>query len=358
MPTPPGGLQRLQIRNFRNLEKVDLDPAPLLNLVYGANASGKTSLLEAIYTLSRGRSFRSRLFDRVVRKGTDRYSVFARVHGEGRNVNAAIERNREHLRVRIDGADVPNLAPLSALLPVQILHPNSHKLLEDGPQFRRRFLDWGVFHVEPRFLSSWQRYQRALRQRNAALRQRVAVGAWDLELVQAGQALHAMRRAYADALFPIASDIAARLLEGVAVKLEYFPGWANGRDLDETLRRNVETDQERGFTASGPHRADMKVRVDGVSAADRVSRGQQKLLVCALVCAQTLLFQGRTRRRAVLLVDDLPAELDRERRGRLVAQLEATGAQVFVSAIEPELVGFRGPFHRFHVERGVVREVV
>ena len=358
VPAPSGGLQKLQIRDLRNLKAVDIAPADSLNLVYGANASGKTSLLEAIYLLSRGRSFRSRVFERVVRKGADRYSVFGRIAQAGRSVAAAIERSGQGLRVRVDGADVPSLVTLSALLPVQILHPNSHKLLEEGPQFRRRFLDWGVFHVEPGFYGHWQRYQKALRQRNAALRQRQAMEAWETELVQSGMALDRLRRGYLSELRPLIMRLAQELLDAPLLTVDYYPGWGGDRDLSEVLVQNRTRDQERGFTGSGPHRADLRIRLEGVTAAETASRGQQKLLVCALICAQTLFFQQRSGRRAVLLVDDLPAELDRIRRQRLVALLESTEAQVFVTAIEPDSMEFGRPCQTFHVDHGVVREVV
>lgn len=352
-----GGLQRLRIQNLRNLEAVDIAPAPALNLFFGANASGKTSLLEAIYLLSRGRSFRSRRFERVVRQGSDRYSVFGRVAHQGRTVAAAIERSNDALRIRVDGQDLNSLAALSALLPVQILHPNSHKLLEEGPQHRRRFLDWGVFHVEHGFYEHWQRYQRALRQRNAALRHGGPAEVWEAELSHTGTALDQLRRHYLTELAPIVGTMATDLLDSSSLAMDYAQGWSNDRTLAEALEQSRGKDRDWGFTAPGPHRADLKIRLDGVAATEKASRGQQKLLVSALVCAQTVLFQRRTGRRPILLVDDLPAELDRARRDQFSAQLEGLSAQVFVTAIEREALAFRH-VQAFHVEHGAVREVV
>ncbi len=352
------GLQGLQIQNLRNLASVDISPAPGINLVYGANASGKTSLLEAIYLLSRGRSFRTRRFERLVRYGETRYTVFGRIADQGRTKAAAIERTKESLRVRVDGQDLDSLAPLATLLPVQILHPNSHKLLEEGPHFRRQYLDWGVFHVEHGFYDHWQRYQRALRQRNAALRTGSPAESWEPELVQAGTAIDDMRRAHLEQLAPLVAAIADRLLDAPPLRLEYTQGWSRDRTLAEAVAHGREQDRERGFTFSGPHRADLRVTIGGVNAAETASRGQQKLLVSSLVCAQCMLFQRRSGRHPILLVDDLPAELDRERRERFVAQLQSLAAQVFVTAIEPGALAFSAPFKGFHVEHGEVREVV
>lgn len=358
MQESAGGLEALRIQDFRNLEAVEIEPHSGANLFFGANAAGKTSLIEAIYVLSRGRSFRSRLFDRIVRKGAARYSVFGRVRRQDRLINAAIERHRDGTRVRVDGRDLQSLAPLSELLPAQILHPNSHKLLEGGPQFRRRFLDWGVFHVEPLFLETWQRYQRALRQRNAALRTGHVPEAWEAELAQTGTALDAMRTRYLDGLIPLASQLTEALLGYPGLDLSYRRGWSREKSLEAVLEAGRSADRERGYTVSGAHRADLRVQLEGTAAPDRASRGQQKLLVCALVIAQTILFQRLTERRPLLLVDDLPAELDLQRRQRLVQQLLDSGAQLFVTAIEPEAIPAADRFQMFHVEHGRVREVI
>ncbi len=352
------GLQRLHIQNLRNLASVDISPAPGVNLIFGANASGKTSLLEAIYVLSRGRSFRTRRFERLVRHGETRYTVFGRIADQGRTRAAAIERSKDSLRVRVDGQDLDSLAPLAALLPVQILHPNSHKLLEEGPHFRRQYLDWGVFHVEHGFYDYWQRYQRALRQRNAALRTGTPAESWEPELVQAGTAIDDLRRRYLEQLAPLVSEVADLLLDFPPLRLEYLQGWSRERTLADAISQSRGQDRERGFTFAGPHRADLRVTVDGVNAAETASRGQQKLLVSALVCAQCVLFQTRSGRHPILLVDDLAAELDRERRERFVAQLQSLSAQVFVTAIEPEALTFLDRYKGFHVEHGAVREVL
>ena len=353
-----GGLLRLHIQDLRNLLSVDIAPSQHINLIFGANASGKTSLLEAIYLLSRGRSFRSQRFERIVARGASRYRVFGQVAQAGREVPAAIEKTKDSLRIRVNGQDLATLAPLAALLPVQILHPNSHRLLEEGPRFRRQYLDWGLFHVEHSFYDRWQRYHRALRQRNAALRAGAPAHAWEPELIQAGEAIDGLRRRYLAELTPLIEEFADELLTSPPLALEYQQGWARERTLAQALEHTRMQDQERGFTFAGPHRADLKVSLSGVAATETASRGQQKLLVSALVCAQAALFRTRAGRRPILLVDDLPAELDRERRKRFVGLLERLCAQVFLTAIEPNLLELHPGYKAFHVEHGEVREVV
>lgn len=352
-------LSAVRIENIRILERAELNPVAGFNLITGANASGKTSVLESIFLLSRGRSFRSLRFGDVVRHGAERYSVVGWIAGSGRKIPLGIERNAEQLTVRVDGRPATSRAELTTLLPVQLINPLSHKLLEEGPVFRRRYLDWGVFHVEPGFLHAWQRFQRALRQRNGALRSYPDTArAWDSELIAAGMALDDLRRRYVADVAPYVHALARRLADVDDLELRYQRGWPQDRDLAGTLDQQWPRDRERGHTGSGPHRAEIRVRVEGRDAVGCVSRGQQKLLVAALILGQTQWFQERTGRRAIVLLDDLPAELDRPHRERLVSLLDELQPQVFVTAIDPDEIPVPDTARRFHVEHGQVGEMV
>ena len=163
-------LLAVQVENLRCVRNADLKLDSRLTVITGPNASGKTSLLEAIFFLGRGRSFRSRQIERVIRTGADALTLIGHVAGKHRPTVIGIRADRESTQARIAGAQVKTLADLATAFPVQVIDPGIHKLVEEGPAGRRRAVDWGVFHVEPAFGTDWQRYQRVLRQRNAALR--------------------------------------------------------------------------------------------------------------------------------------------------------------------------------------------
>ena len=357
----------LDIVGFRNLRRVGLACAPGLNLLVGPNASGKTSLLEALYFLGRGRSFRTRQPRDLIQADAPVFRVVAgMVGGDGRRVPVGIERGPRELTARVDGAPTRSLAALARQVPVLLLNPDSHRLLEDGPQLRRRFMDWGLFHAEPGFLDAWRRYGAALRHRNAALRTRGPdrlVDAWDGELTAAAATLDRLRQSFCEALGGVLGPLAEATLGEVAVRVDYRRGWPlepPERDFAAWLRAGRDQDRQQGHTRSGPHRADFGVRVAGRLPAEGLSRGQQKLLVIALVLAQAELYRRHAGDACILLIDDLPAELDAGNRARVMRALAALDSQLFVTAIEPGLLDSAAwPGARaFRLASGEVRELV
>src|SRR5262245_13573074 len=172
-------LAELRIENLRCVESAALEFSPELTLITGENGAGKTSILEAVFLLGRGRSFRTRTNERLIRHGQSALTVFGRTHSDPPSA-AGIEVSTEGTRARINGRNAESLLELSGILPVQVIDPEIHKLIEQGPERRRRWLDWLVFHVEPNFVGHWSRYQRALKQRNAALKAGARdVAVWD-----------------------------------------------------------------------------------------------------------------------------------------------------------------------------------
>jgi DNA replication and repair protein RecF len=351
-------LRRLQVTDFRCLQSVDFPLDPEFTLISGVNASGKTSLLEAIYMLGRGRSFRTRRLDHLIRRAADKFIVFGEVDAGASLMPLGVEGSRDGVHARIAGAAAKSLAELALALPVQIIDPEVHKLIEDGPFRRRRFLDWGVFHVEPGFVDSWQRYQQVLRQRNAALKSRKprqTAAAWDKELIRYADVLTLARQGYIERLMDPAVRLGHSLL-GQELGLRYRSGWAKERTIAEALEQSWPLDLERGATQVGPHRAELNVEVDGLAAKDHISRGQQKLLAAALLIAQIKLFPADAPARPTLLLDDPAAELDQQHLGSLIAEVSGRGNQLIVTTLQAEFTAFGVPGRRFKVHDGVLQE--
>lgn len=338
-------IARLEVAGFRNLRQARIDCSPGLNLLTGPNASGKTSLLEALYFLGRGRSFRTRLPKELIQTGAAVFRVVAIISGaDGRRIPIGMERSARELIARIGGVPTRSLAELARQIPVLLLNPDSHRLLEDGPQQRRRFMDWGLFHAEPGFLDAWRRYGAALRHRNAALRSGAAnriVDVWDGELATAATALDRWRETFCEALERVLERFSGETLAMGRVQVDYRRGWPlepPEKGFAEWLQTGRDQDRQQGHTRIGPHRADFVMRIAGRPPAEALSRGQQKLLVIALVLAQAELYQRQVGDACVLLIDDLPAELDSVNRVRVMQTLAALNTQLFVTTIEPDLL--------------------
>ncbi|MCK4865424.1 MAG: DNA replication/repair protein RecF [Gammaproteobacteria bacterium] len=356
-------LTQLDIRQVRNLRDVQIKPCQRCNYIYGDNASGKTSVLEAIYLLSIARSFRTTHIKHVISFDHSSLQVFARLENNNFESTAiGLERSIKKSRIRINGSDVKQVSILSALLPVQIINPDVHKLLEQGPKYRRQFIDWGVFHVEHGFLQAWQQYYRVLKQRNAALRKKQikkAITLWDEQLIQFAKRITHSRENYLLGFLPIFNQYVEKLM-GLSVEIRYQRGWNPDHSFTETLNSAFDKDTFKGFTSFGPHRADLEISHNNILVQNSFSRGQQKLLVCAMRLAQITHLKKETNQQSILLVDDLAAELDIQHRQNLIELLVDTEAQLFVTATEqnsfvlpPEIES-----KMFHVEHGVLKEVV
>lgn len=352
-------LTRLSLSHFRNITAAELELSPRFNLIVGANGSGKTSLLEALFYLGRVRSFRTAKPRHLIQSGADRFRLIGRLaDAEGTEQTLGIERGPGGQTLRFAGRPVRQLAELVRALPIQLLHPDSHLILEGGPRYRRRYLDWGVFHVEHAYYGAWQRYSRALRQRNAALRSGARardLAAWTPALLEAAEALHGLRTQYIAQLLPYVHSNLATLVDLPGLEFRYQPGWPEEEGLEAALTARLDSDARRGFTQAGPHRADLLPVLDGVPAIERVSRGQQKQLVTALLLAQAELMMETNRQTCLFLIDDLPAELDAGHRARVLERLHHLGSQVFVTTTDAEAIPTAaGEGRRFHVEHGQI----
>jgi DNA replication and repair protein RecF len=358
----------LSITDFRNLAFAELNPFSRgLNVICGDNGSGKTSLLEAIHYLGLGRSFRTATSSRLIRKETEKFSLFAQLLRN--NLSAlpiGVERHvNGDTRLRMDEKDVSSISDLAYFLPLRLINSQSHHLFESGPMFRRKYLDWGLFYQTERFLPCWRHFGRALKQRNAVLKDRRSkqeLDVWTDELVKYGIEFDQLRAAYVKELAPKVEEIARELLSISHLTLEYHSGWDKNRDFAAVLAGSYHDDCRFGYTQAGPHRADFDVTIDGKSVKHFLSRGQQKLLICAMMLAQGM-GVGERGNELIYLVDDLPSELDLPNKQKLISLLSKQPAQVFITAIQHEEIcsvvdeKSKVPLKVFHVEHGSVAEL-
>ena len=359
-------ISRLAVSQLRRFASVEIAPEPGLNLITGDNGAGKSSLLEALHLMAYGRSFRGRVRDGLIQSGAGALSVFVEWAERGGDDHistrrAGMRHTGQDWTGRLDGEDVRQLGNLCAALAVVTFEPGSHVLISGGSEARRRFLDWGLFHVEPDFMALWRRYSRALKQRNALLKtgaSAAALDAWDKELAESGTPLTSRRQMYVDRLQTEACDVAKALAPSLGLAgMEFSPGWRrNELSLADALLVARERDRMNGFTSVGPHRADWSIRYDAIPGREALSRGQAKLTALACLLAQARDYAGERGDWPVVALDDLASELDRTHQHRVLTWLAATPAQVFITATELPAVLSETPLPmtRFHVEHGQV----
>jgi len=377
-------LVKLQTEYFRNLQGSSISFSPSINLLFGENGSGKSSVLEAIGYLGLGRSFRVNRHQAVVSHGQTKLTVFGGLnqgHEQSRpetGASAGAEGNVRHrlgisrdvsekeTRLRVDGEPVRNMSALARYLPVSVIDPGVFDIVAGGPGKRRQFLDWSVFHVEPSFASIWQQCQRVTSQRNQILRNgRLDEGlmkVWDTQYVDlAGSITRARKQTFglfSDAFFRLVGEITAPWVDGL--KVDFYAGWDDSRSLRDVLKAHRDQEIKMGHTLYGPNRADIRLKFQGRPVAETFSRGQQKTLVILMKIAQGMVL-ANLKKQVTFLLDDINAELDLGHRAMLAQKLEELKCQVFVTSIEPpkpeELWQQPLPDYRvFHVEHGKMTE--
>ncbi len=355
-------IQKLSVSAVRNIQSLDIEPAPTINVIYGENGSGKTSILESIHLLASGRSFRTTKLDPLINHDHQEAVVFARLN-DGKEIGLSKSRRQSH-QLRFRSENQRSWENVARELPVQILDPNSFRLLEGGPESRRQFLDWGVFHVEQGFVANWRRTKKSLANRNLLLKRRVLdneqIAAWDSELCQSAREVHRAREEYFQKFLPLFLKVYGNMngAERERLQIVYERGWDEEKELAEVLLENRSIDVRYGATQSGPHRADLAFRIGRSRAVEILSRGQQKVLVSSMKIAQGLLLSEALDRKCIFLIDDLPAELDHDNRAAVLGQLLSMGGQVFVTCVEIASVldslSWPPKLAKFHVERGII----
>lgn len=336
-------ITQFQIEHFRNLASQLVPLSPQINLITGDNGAGKTALLEAIYFLSRQRSFRTNQLPALIQQDKHYFRLIAKTVSPDHQVG--LERRLETdkklaFQLRIDRETQKSPARLAKIIPTIAITARSFQLIDAGPQFRRQFMDYAVFHFDSDFFNHWQTFQKALKNRNAALKQqmpRAVIDSFSATLIPTGEAVHACRNACFSAFKPLLDKHLLALNFPYAVTIRYAPGWNTEHSLADSLMRHFDYDFRLRHTRYGPHRADIKLSIEGGSADNRLSRGQQKTLILAMYLAQIDLIGEYGSATPLLIFDDIAAELDANKRNLVLNYLTNLNCQMFFSATEAEL---------------------
>ncbi len=361
---------KLSVSNFRNIEQADVEPHPHLNFILGPNGAGKTSLLETLVLLSKGRSFRSGNHKDLIGPINKILQLHCLLENKGKTHRLGIERGASSWRGRLDGEDMKQRSGMAHLLPHVLFEPNSHLLVDGGPDYRRRYLDWSVFHVKPAFLSTWYRFHRCLKQRNALLKRQhnsennTILDALDKQLAESAESISAFRRQAFNQLRPIIMETLPVIAPDIPeLNLEYNKGW-RGEGYLEYLQLNRQRDIDAGQTLGGPHRANIDLLLFRDRIKDRFSRGQQKALASALLIAQTTHLK-KSGIVPIILLDDPASEFDSATLSRLLRDIYNTNNQMWITSVEPKLPAWidelslsQTDYTVFHVEHGKFQKMV
>ena len=357
---------RFMGEDFRNFKRFEFSPHNNVNIIFGDNGSGKTSLLEALYLFGFGRSFRPGGFRPLINSQAEKFTLFIEAKsdfGDALNKFGMARYQGGDNQIRINGGGNTKLSELASYFPVQLFTPESVDVVYGGPSGRRQLIDWGVFHVEHSFFQVWSNYNKVLQHRNKLLKRNRSNYSlsqdkfWLDQLKKYGEKITLLRKQYLSNLRKYFLDTTKLFLPNVTLDVSLKLGWDQNKTFEEALTSALDSDLKYGHTTVGPHKADLTITADGVSAREYLSRGQMKVLVASLKLSQAQLLRETTGKSCIIIVDDLTSELDRENQKKFCAVLENSGSQVFLSTVSINNLteNFKERPEMFHVEQGILK---
>ncbi len=333
--------------------------------MYGDNGSGKTSFLESIYYLAYGRSFRANSYKKLLRFNSNFFAVYTKLTSFPRSVGVKKTKDGQ-TNLLIDLEKITNFFEIAKRLPVLLINNQSYLLLDGEPQYRRKFLDWVLFHVEPTFLSAWQKFRKVLAHRNALIKSLEndpsllkTLDYWDEKYINLASEIHQFRLTVVEQFKGVLKEVLQNIppLQGFTVTLNYKAGWKQGVDLKDCVFNARGQDLSFKTTTQGPHRADLNISVNKKLAKFVLSRGQLKLLVFALnLAAAKLLEVSFPEKKSLFLIDDVYSELDSKSSDVFIKELKNLGHQAILTSVAPPCEEHVKELDMgvFHVEQGVL----
>lgn len=371
-------LELLQIHNGRNLKEYTLKPHSFFNIIYGANGVGKTTILESIYLLLRSRTFRSSKYKSFINHDSNTCTVFSRFSSINDtefygSFTLGISRSKDLSQpvLHLNSKKINSLSTITHLVVLGLITPESFSLLDAGPSSRRKFIDWGVFHVEPGFLSDWRTYKKILSSRNSLLanfskefkikksisnQQLELLECWSPQLIELNNKLDLYRVNQIEKISIFFKEFLKSFSETLSrdVVLKYYQGWNKDLSYDVFLKEKIKEDLLAGFTRYGTHRGELKISFKNNLARDILSRGQKKIVIICLILAQfkyLINFDNR-REHNILLLDDIDSELDESNLSILFKILHTFNCQILVTTTNKLKYNFikKNDHKLFHLE--------
>ncbi len=376
-------LNRLSVYHARNIEELSLNFHPIYNIIHGLNGSGKTTILECIHTLLRAKTFRTNKFSSFISTQSNEcivHSVFTDTNSDNDfilGIKRSINTNSNPV-IHLNSKKIFSLSSISKLAILGLITPDSFNLIDAGPSIRRKYIDWGLFHVEHGFLKIWKDYNSVLQNRNTLLKSLSRqnkksmsselineIKIWDKQLTLLNLKINHYRQNQFNLVKPIFYEIVTFFSESLAndISLNYYQGWNEHSDFTHLLKTKFSDDIRNGFTNFGTHRSDINFLIHNKPAKDILSRGQKKILVLSLILAQFIFLiinkelLTTDSRHFLLLLDDIDSELDEKNLRRLFDYLSRfKEIQYFITTTNEQRFKFIEDYKlkMFHVEHGAL----
>jgi len=355
--------KNLHLQNFRNYKELDLEFDEKLNLILGENAQGKTNLIEALYIMGLGKSFRTNNDQEMIAFGSDFSKAVSIIQDEDKETTTEIQYKKDGKILKLDGIKLLRTMDLLENVYIVVFSPDDLKIVKEGPDNRRRFLDRELCQIKPIYYSDLGNYKKVLKQRNYLLKEKNTdknlFNVFDEALADYGIRIAKERENFVKNIYKISEKIHTDITGGKEKFEVYYESKIKENftkeDYKKALENNLQNDYFKGYTSFGPHKDDIQILVNGIDIRNFGSQGQQRTAALSLKLAELGLIKQETGKNAVLLLDDVLSELDGNRQKYLIQSMKDVQVFITTATIDEKLISELPKGKSFYVDNGQVR---